>query len=225
MVSDPSNPNSISGRSRAHRFHCFLERAAALHFKAASLLDIGGTVRYWTDRAALIPTGMFRSIDVANLDISEMTSMENGMTIRAYRGDARIRTSFRQARYDVVFSNAVLEHVGNLGAQKEMADAIRAAGRYYFVQTPAKRFPLEPHFYVPFFPYLPLRLQTALHRNFDLGFMKKNPDWLGARIDCENTRLLGYAELASLFDDGEIIKERLFGLCKSYIVTNMSLPR
>jgi hypothetical protein len=172
--------------------------------------------------AEYLPSGLIRSIDVVNLPpVKASTEMCAGVTLNVYAGDALDKSSVRQSKYDVVYSNSVIEHVGGLRSQQKMAAVIEELGTYYWVQTPAKSFPVEPHFYVPFFPYLPLSMRTLLHTRYDLGFMRKNENWLEARIACEETRLLTLAELQAIFTNGSVIKENLFGICKSYIATNM----
>src|SRR6266705_2619166 len=54
-------------------------------------------------------------------------------------GDGR-RLPFRDRAFDVVFSNAVIEHVGTFEKQAEFAEECRRVGRGYFVQTPNKWF-------------------------------------------------------------------------------------
>lgn len=55
---------------------------------------------------------------------------------------------------DWVFSNAVLEHVGSAERQRQFADEIRRVAKYgYFVTTPNKRFPIEPHSLLPFYQF------------------------------------------------------------------------
>jgi hypothetical protein len=48
------------------------------------------------------------------------------------------------------------------------AEEIKRAGRRYFVQTPNRAFPLEPHVMMPLVNYLPKRWQRRLYRNFTL---------------------------------------------------------
>ena len=105
--------------------------------------------------------------------------------------------------------------------QKRMADIVKEQGIYHWIQTPAKNFPLEPHFYFPFFAYFPLSFRTFLHTHFTLGFMGQNRNWLDARMMCEDTRLLTEKEMKALFPTSRIIKEYFFGMCKSYTATNM----
>jgi hypothetical protein len=54
---------------------------------------------------------------------------------------------------DVVFSNSVIEHVGDAGAQRRFAQELRRVGRRLWVQTPARWFPFEPHLLTPFVHY------------------------------------------------------------------------
>ena len=223
MKSDPDNPNSFSSKARAKRCQLFVKRLQRCGISGAKVLDIGGTVEYWRMNGKYIPAGLISSIEVVNLPPQkESAEVINGMNVVAYAGNALDQGSLRQAHYDLVFSNSVIEHVGNLRAQLHMANIVKNIGTYYFVQTPARSFPLEPHFYFPFFVYLPLSWRTFLHWRFKLGFMGRNSDWLGARMACEETRLLTLAEVRALFREGVVMKERILGLCKSYMVTNMA---
>jgi hypothetical protein len=222
MRSDPGDRQSISAKARARRCQVFVEFARRAGLKDAKVLDIGGTLPYWEMNAHYIPKGMISRIEVVNLPPQTETSRTiNGIEVVSYAGNALELSTLRSPHYDLVFSNSVIEHVGNLRAQLCMAEIVRKMGDFYFVQTPAKSFPLEPHFYFPYFPYLPLSWRTWIHQRWTVGFMNPTPDWLAARIACEETRLMTMAEVKAIFPQGHIIKERLFGLCKSYMVTNM----
>ncbi len=108
--------------------------------------------------------------------------------------------------FAVVFSSSVIEHVPP-EAQRAFADEIRRVGERYFVQTPNRYFPIEPHYQLPLFQFLPRRLRMALNRRFSLGWQPKG-HW-------EEITLLTARDLRRLFPDAEIHRERLFGLTKS----------
>jgi hypothetical protein len=116
----------------------------------------------------------------------------------------------------VEFSNYVIELVGDYENQRRMANEIRRVGKRYFVQTPNKRFPLEPHFLFPFFQYLPLGTRAWLVNRFDVGWYRKIPDRDRARAEVESIQLLTRKRFAALFPGATIHDEKLFGLTKSF---------
>lgn len=83
---------------------------------------------------------------------------------------------FRNEEFDVVFSNSVIEHLGEYPQQRRMADEVRRAGKRYFLQTPNRYFPLEPHFFFPFFQFLPVSVRVWLLSRFHLGWHKRGLD-------------------------------------------------
>jgi SAM-dependent methyltransferase len=71
---------------------------------------------------------------------------------------------FADGEFDVVFSNAVLEHVGGRERQRAfVAEALRV-GRQVFLTTPNRRFPVEVHTRLPLVHWLPDRLSHPLYR-------------------------------------------------------------
>jgi hypothetical protein len=115
---------------------------------------------------------------------------------------------FADREFDVGFSNSVIEHVPKRLQPAFAAEMGRVARRYY-VQTPNRYFPIEPHYQLPFFQFLPERARKALNRRFNLGWQ--------ARGQWEEITLLGARDLRRLFPDAEIHRERVLGLTKSLI--------
>ena len=124
----------------------------------------------------------------------------------------------KDASFDVVFSNSVIEHVGTYQDQIQMAKEVRRVGKRYFVQTPNKYFPLEPHFLFPLFQFLPINIRVLLLQNFKLGWFSKTPDKVKAREIVESIRLLDKREFISLFPNAELYEEKIFGMTKSFVV-------
>ena len=113
---------------------------------------------------------------------------------------------FADRSFPIVFSNSVIEHVPK-ALQPAFAGEISRVGERYFVQTPNKWFPIEPHYQMPLLHFLPERAQRALNKRFTMGFRKKG-DWY-------ETTLLSARELKRLFPEAEIHREKRFGLTKS----------
>ena len=79
------------------------------------------------------------------------------------QGDA-CALPFADGAFDVVFSNAVIEHVGGREQQRRLVlEAIRV-GRRVFITTPNRRFPMEVHTRLPFVHWLPERESHYVYR-------------------------------------------------------------
>jgi hypothetical protein len=115
---------------------------------------------------------------------------------------------FEDGEFDVGFSNSVIEHVPKR-LQAAFAAEIGRVARRYYVQTPNRYFPIEPHYQLPLFQFLPERVRKTLNRRFNLGWQAKG-QW-------EEITLLGARDLHRLFPDAEIHRERVLGLTKSLI--------
>jgi SAM-dependent methyltransferase len=70
------------------------------------------------------------------------------------QGDA-LALPFEDGSFDVVFSNAVIEHVGGRERQRRFVSEALRVGRSAFVTTPNRRFPVEVHTRLPFVHWLP----------------------------------------------------------------------
>ena len=115
------------------------------------------------------------------------------------------------------------EHVGGREAQTRFAREVMRTGRGYWVQTPNRWFPLEPHLLTPIVHWLPRKLQRAWVTNWTVWDWVERPSpdrrQFYIRHFLEDIRLLSASELAALFPDAEIHRERSFGLTKSLIAT------
>lgn len=204
---DDNSPSSIARRLRARRFEHFL---SLLPDKPLSILDVGGTVDFW--KAREVSQRNFR-ISVLNLTPTRFLG-----EIRCIQGDARDMSCFQNDEFDVVFSNSVIEHVGDFSDQKKMADEIQRVGRAYYVQTPNYYFPIEPHFLFPGFQFLPKTLQKRLVKNFSLGCSERAQTDEEAELLVNSVRLMTLDDLCQLFPQASTWKERIFGLDKSIVV-------
>jgi SAM-dependent methyltransferase len=113
---------------------------------------------------------------------------------------------FDDRSFDIVFSNSVIEHVPR-DRQELFAEEVRRVGRRYFVQTPNRYFPIEPHYQLPLFQFVPERVRRSFNARIGSGYMPR-----GARSEIT---LLSARDLQKLFPDATIAREHLAGLTKS----------
>jgi SAM-dependent methyltransferase len=83
--------------------------------------------------------------------------------IRYVQGDA-CALPFADGEFDIVFSNAVIEHVGGRDRQRRLVSEAIRVGRRVFITTPNRRFPLEVHTRLPFVHWLPDALSHRVYR-------------------------------------------------------------
>jgi hypothetical protein len=60
--------------------------------------------------------------------------------------DAR-RLSSADSSFDLVFANAVIEHVGGLEQQARFVDEVVRVGQAWIITTPNRWFPIEAHYH------------------------------------------------------------------------------
>ena len=131
--------------------------------------------------------------------------------------------NYPDASFDVCFSNSVIEHVGSYEKQNKFAKEIRRVGKTIWVQTPAREFPIEPHFMAPFIHYYPRWLQRKTVRWFTVWGLTTKPSRCQIESMLNEIRLLTYAEMVELFPDCEIYREKFFGMTKSYVAIRRQL--
>jgi hypothetical protein len=216
-IADNTDPKSMASTLRRRRMRLFVSLLRGIEGpeRVLSVLDLGGTAALWDHVRGSDDLGRGLELTILNLEVPATEPSLEGM--RYLVGDARDLVDVADNEYDVVFSNSVLEHVGDRSDQQRMANEVIRVGRRYFVQTPSYWFPIEPHFLVPGFQYLPLEMRARLHRRFDLGWVEPAGDLASARADVSSIRLLRAAELRRLFPDARIVRERFLGWTKSLV--------
>lgn len=209
-LADLRNPNSLASRMRRRRHQLFLEVVASIP-KPISVLDVGGTVAFWSSLGE--STG--KDFDVTLMNLEPCLNEVPGFNFA--EGDARDLREYRDGQFDMVFSNSVIEHVGDYADMQRMADEVRRVGRFYMVQTPNRYFPIEPHFHVPLFQFLPARLRAEMLMRRDLGWVKREPELEEALQIVNGVKLIGRSQMQAIFPDATIHMERFLGFGKSLI--------
>jgi SAM-dependent methyltransferase len=189
----------VAARSRERRRALFLGLMRPAPGEA--VLDVGcgeGGL------AAALP-----EVEVTGVDTVERPGYPGARFVRA---DGRA-LPFGDREFSIAHSNSVIEHVVDPDDRRRFASELRRVGERYFVQTPNRSFPVEPHALLPLVHLLPRRLGRRLWR---LGVSDEPFD---------GTRLLGARELRELFPDAVIVRERFGPLTKSLVATGPATTR
>jgi hypothetical protein len=209
-ANDYSNPDYIGSKFRRKRFRFFEQQLEELN-RPVTILDIGGTVSFWVNE------GYHKRIGV-RITILNLRTEETGYpNIKVVQGNACDLSQFRDKEFDIAFSNSLIEHLFTRENQVKMAREAVRVGKNYFIQTPNKFFPIEPHFKFPLFQFLPkwakIFLQTKTSIINGVKYDRKY-----AEDVIEEIRLLTKSEMQSLFPEGEVYVERFMGLPKSFVM-------
>jgi SAM-dependent methyltransferase len=184
--------DAISLRSRRRKLALFLEVMGPT--PATTVLDVG------VDEVSLGDAGGQSGCTTHNL-LEERYPWPERLTALGLHDGARFRERYPQIAYvqgdacalpfadgafDVVHSNAVIEHVGGRERQEAFVREAVRVGRRVFVTTPNRWFPIEVHTRLPLVHWLP---EGPAGRAYDLA----GKPW------ARETRLLGPSDLGSLF--------------------------
>ncbi|GAB4065815.1 hypothetical protein GCM10028777_16540 [Angustibacter speluncae] len=184
-----------------------------------TVLDVGGRPETW-DRIA-----PHADVLVVNINFPP-EGVPEGTRARLVLGDGR-DLSYADDQFDLAYSNAVIEHVGDLADQLRMADEMRRVGRAIWCQTPNRWFPVEPHLIGPLVHWLPERLRGSLLGWFLVRFVTAwgwthRPDRAQVAEFVASIRLMSRREVQRAFPDCEIRTERVLGvLPKSFIAVRL----
>jgi SAM-dependent methyltransferase len=176
------------------------------------ILDIGGTSFNWNlvDRHC--------RLTILNLTRPKMIDPRYDWLI----ADGRY-LPFKDDAFDIVYSNSVIEHLSNKANQASFAEECMRVGRKYYIQTPNKWFPVEPHLITPVIHWLPKQLQKRLLRNFTLWGLITRPTQQYCDSFVQEVELLDQKRLKALFPGAKIWKERVLGLTKSLVAVKDEL--
>ena len=141
--------------------------------------------------------GLAPELDITGVDLEPRPGYPGPLVA----ADAAEGLPFADGEFDLAYCNSVIEHVPP-ARRAAFAAELRRVARGWYVQTPARSFPIEPHSLLPAAHWLP----PALRRRY----------WrLGADGDWEDVELLHRRELEALFGPAE--RERFGPFTKSWI--------
>jgi SAM-dependent methyltransferase len=121
---------------------------------------------------------------------------------------------FDDQSFDLVFSNAVIEHAGTREQQRAFLDELLRVGRRAFVTTPNRRHPIEFHTATPLLHYLPPAVYRRIYAAAGFHFFSKE----------ENLNLFDAEELLALLppeirDRSELDFHRFLGVKSNLLLS------
>ena len=197
----------LSYKSRLKKLDLFNELMSPT--QDMKILDVGAEINPGGDRTLqLIDSYLWKeNITAANISEEHISLINNyHPEIDTKVADA-CNLPWPDNCFDIVYCNAVIEHVGDFEKQKKMASEIMRVGKHWFVTTPNRWYPFEFHLRLPFVTWLPgdayLWCGKIVHyshvgRKYVFGDSK---DY--------NLRLLSFGEMKTCFSDSKIIKQRI----------------
>jgi hypothetical protein len=215
ILADPDKAYSLGSRCRALRFEELLRRFPNL--EDMRVVDLGGTPDFW--RAAPIRPKHVTTVNLDNNYRADESWLDHVVA------DACELASLEACpgSYDLAISNSLIEHVGGYQRRRNLARVVMAAASSYWVQTPNRYFPIEPHYVAPGFQFLPTGARAAAVQHWPLARDRvlTRADALAHVLSID---LIGPTELQYLFPDSRIWHERIAGLSKSIVAIKKAFP-
>ena len=204
----------LSSISRARKLDLFSQMMKPA--KGMKLLDIGAEINPGRDEVPqLIDIYPWKN-NISVVNISE----EHILTIKKCYPEIETvvcdacELPWSDKSFDIVYSNAVIEHLGSFERQKKMAAEIMRVGKRWFVTTPNRWFPFEFHMRLPLVTWLPgrsyLRIGNIISYNHLRGKYMIN-------VRRKDLRLMSVSELKKCFPGSNIVKQRVTFMAETLI--------
>ena len=168
--------DAVSLRSRKRKLRLFLDELRPT--AETTVLDVGADELAFGEGDGCATLNFFEELypwpeRVTALGLHDGTGFRAWYPgIRYVQGDA-CALPFGDGEFDIVFSNAVIEHVGGRERQQRLVSEALRVGRRVFITTPNRRFPIEVHTRLPFVHWFPHRIAHRIYGAVGKGFAKE----------------------------------------------------
>ena len=210
----PDMFNELSAKSRTQKLRIFFQMLGLT--ERDRVLDVGGECDPTCESIQLCESYPWKHrLTILNYDgrVLKLLNQQHP-EISTVLGDAR-SLPFLAKSFDVIYSNAVIEHLGTWENQRAMACEIQRVARRWFVSTPNRWFPYEFHARVPLVSWLPPKFMTAVCRHLCYNHVERR---YRSGIDLSGLRLLSARNLRQLFPGSQILPLRITFYPESLIV-------
>jgi ubiquinone/menaquinone biosynthesis C-methylase UbiE len=196
--------------SRKRKLEVFFELVK--NTQTIKVLDVGGEIGNTSLLFDLLPNK--KNISVINISEEDIRAISKAYPeVDARVGDA-CKLPWPDNYFDIVYSNAVIEHVGDFEKQKKMASEVMRVGKKWFVTTPNRWYPFEFHMRLPFVTWLPFHGYLKAGSLICFNHVKRRYVFFQK---IEHLRLMTANELRMCFPDSRIIEQRVTFLPETLI--------
>jgi hypothetical protein len=167
------------------------------------ILDLGGQIESSEPLSRAFPNAR---ITVANIALDHLLELrrQGSSTIPVVANGSKL--PFSDGAFDLLYSNAVIEHLRTEAAQQSMAAEIQRVAHRWFVTTPNRWFPFELHSRLPFISWLPPRALSACAYLLSFNHVKGRFTFGN---DQSELRLLSASSLQRLFPSSVVVRHRI----------------
>lgn len=154
-----------------------------------------------------------RIVCVGTENATHLTTLYPGLRYAQVRPGERL--PFADREFDIVFSNAVVEHVGDQAGQRAFVRELCRVSAGFFITTPNRWFPVEHHTGLPLVHFLPSSVFRSLIRRTRFAYWSSEA----------HLNLLGTAQFLDLFPSDArptIHRIRLAGLTSNLVAIGSS---
>ena len=178
----------------------------------SKILDVGFSNKEYSPVDNYIEKNYVYPQNVTALGIEEYDLFEKRYPrVKVVRYNGR-DFPFQNKEFDVVWSNAVIEHVGEFDQQVYFVKEMTRVGRRVYFSTPNRSFPIEVHSRIPLLHWLPDSVFHPLARLLGKGFVTGN--YMRLLTAWNLRKILKFAGI----EDYKLIKKRKFGLTLDFVV-------
>jgi hypothetical protein len=200
-------PGSVGDRLRTKRAGWLAQQFPDL--AEMSVIDLGGRLSSWE-------TALVRPKHVHVVNLERETSDVPSWAEVDYGDACELPAAIRDRRYDLVFSNSVIEHVGGHERRLRFAESVHLLAPAHWVQTPYRYFPVEPHWIAPGMQFLPVAARREVARKWPLAYTPgRTREEALTRVLW--TELVDKTQMRAYFPHSTLRSEKVAGLTKSLI--------
>ncbi len=201
----------ISAKSRKRKYEQFLK--LILPNKEETILDVGVNTEEYSDTDNYLEKFYSFPENITAVGLGDFSEFQKRYPkVRVLQTDGRA-LPFTENEFSIVYSNAVIEHVGNDTDQVRFLEELYRVSTRGYITTPNRLFPIEVHTRIPLLHILlPKNIFDVVLRSIGKGWAAG--DYMNLLSERDLRERLQKAGITSY----TVIKNRFFGLPMTFTV-------